>query len=423
MFRKLRLQLMLVNLSVIVLLFFLLITGTYFFVQDRMITGGKHMMNKLSHDLTMGKSIHFPPDPGPGPGSGPGPDSEYDRPPGPMIFFIKTNPAGDLIQTSPFIPLTKDQISRLAIQTQQIGANTGSLLFNQREYYYQITPTGDQQDSYIVFQDFQRDRDLLKSLVTGLSLTGLVCMILSVFGSFFMANKAMIPIQNAWKQQKDFLADASHEFRTPLAVNQTNLEIVRDNPEETVGSQAHWLDNIYEETVCMTKLVESLLFLARADSQQLLIARDYFSLDQAVTTAAELFRPVAASQEVSLILEIKDEIRYSGDEAKLRQVIGILLDNAIRHTPIGGKVTVNLEQSSHDIRLSVTDTGEGINPEHLHKIFQRFYQSDSSRAKGGTGLGLSIAQWIIEHHNGSITADSTLGKGSVFTVSLPTNQL
>ena len=87
MFRKLRLQLMLVNLSVIVLLFFLLITGTYFFVQDRMVNGGKHMMNKLSYDLTMGKSIHFPPDAGPGPGPGPSPDSEYDRPPGPMVFY------------------------------------------------------------------------------------------------------------------------------------------------------------------------------------------------------------------------------------------------------------------------------------------------------------------------------------------------
>ena len=84
---------------------------------------------------------------------------------------------------------------------------------------------------------------------------------------------------------------------------------------------------------------------------------------------------------------------------------------------------MTLEQSPHDIRLSVTDTGEGINPEHLHKIFERFYQSDSSRAKGGTGLGLSIAQWIVESHNGSITADSTLGKGSIFTVFLPTNQL
>lgn len=417
MFRKLRLQLMLVNLSVIFLLFFLLITGTYFFVQDGMLNGGKHMMNKFSHDLTMGKGIQFPP--GPGMGPSPDPDDDHGHPRGPVIFFIKTNPSGDLIETSPFIPLTKDQISRLAIQTQEIGMNAGSLLFNKTEYYYRITPIANEQDFFIIFQDFQRDRDLLKSLVTGLSLTGLLCMILSVFGSFFMANKAMIPIQNAWKQQKEFLADASHEFRTPLAVIQTNLEIVRDNPEETVESQAHWLDNIYEETVCMTKLVESLLFLARADSHQQLLTHDCFLLDQAIVTATELFRPVATAQGVTLDLEIQDDIPYYGDESKLRQVVVILLDNAIRHTPTRGKITVNLKQSHHEILLSVTDTGEGINPEHLDKIFERFYQSDSSRSKGGTGLGLSIAQWIIENHNGSIKVASTLGKGSIFTIHLP----
>ncbi|WP_378954555.1 sensor histidine kinase [Pelosinus sp. sgz500959] len=418
MFRKLRLQLMLVNLSVIVVLFFLLITGTYFFVQDRMINGGKHMRNKFSHDLMMGKFNNFPPDPGPGPG----PDSEHDHPPGPIMFFVKINSAGDISQTSPITPLTKDQLSRLATQTQEIGLDTGSLLFNQTEYFYQITPINDQQDVFIIFQDFQRDRDLLKSLVTDLSLTGLIGMILSVFGSFFMANKAMIPIQKSWKQQKDFLADASHEFRTPLAVIQTNLEIVRDNPKETVESQAHWLNNIHEETICMTKLVESLLFLARADSQQQLLTHNYFLLDQAVMTAAELFRPLATVQGIALYLKINTQIPYSGDEAKLRQVVGILLDNAIRHTPSGGEITVNLEQINREILLSVTDTGEGINPEHLDKIFERFYQSDSSRSKGGTGLGLSIAQWIIESHHGNITVTSTPNEGSIFTVCLYSDQ-
>lgn len=418
MFRKLRLQLMLVNLSVIVVLFFLLITGTYFFVQDRMINGGKHMRNKFSHDLMMGKFNNFPPDPGPGPGS----DSEHDHPPGPIMFFVKINSAGDISQASPITPLTKDQLSRLATQTQEIGLDTGSLLFNQTEYFYQITPINDQQDVFIIFQDFQRDRDLLKSLVTDLSLTGLIGMILSVFGSFFMANKAMIPIQKSWKQQKDFLADASHEFRTPLAVIQTNLEIVRDNPKETVESQAHWLNNIHEETICMTKLVESLLFLARADSQQQLLTHNYFLLDQAIMTAAELFRPLATVQGIALYLKINTQIPYSGDEAKLRQVVGILLDNAIRHTPSGGQITVNLEQINREILLSVTDTGEGINPEHLDKIFERFYQSDSSRSKGGTGLGLSIAQWIVESHHGNITVTSTPNEGSIFTVCLYSDQ-
>jgi len=409
MFRKLRLKLMLVNLSVIALLFFLLITGTYFFVQDQMADGGNHMMHKLSRDLVTGKFIDFPPGPAP----------EDDDHPRPMIFFMKTNPSGDIIQTSPFIPLTKTQLSRFAQQTQKTGETRGSLLFDQNEYHYQITPVPDNQGLFIIFQDSQRDRNLLKSLVTGLSITGIVCMILSLFGSLFMANKAMVPIRKSWQQQKDFLADASHEFRTPLAIIQTNLELVRDNPEETVLSQDHWLNNIYEETLCMTKLVESLLFLARADSQQQQLTKDHFLLNQTIIIAAELFRPVAAVQGVTLDLQVETQIPYCGDEAKLRQVVGILLDNGLRHTPAGGKITINLENAQQGILLSVTDTGEGIDPSHVEKIFERFYQSDSSRSQGGTGLGLSIAKWIVESHNGSINAVSTPGKGGLFNVLLP----
>ena len=415
MFRKLRLKLMLVNLSVIALLFFLLITGTYFFVQNKMVEGGEHLMHRISHDLVIGRSIHFPPEPEPGPDS----EHEHGGPPRPMIFFVKVNPAGDIVQSSPFVPLTKNQLTRFVLQTQKNEVSQKSLIFDKIEYHYQITPLADNQGVFIIFLDFQHDRNLLKELVTGLSLTGIFCMILSLFGSLFMANKAMVPIQTSWQQQKDFLADASHEFRTPLTIIQTNLEIVRDNPDETVGSQDHWLSNIYEETICMTRLVESLLFLARADSQQQLLHKNQFSLNQSVMIAAELFRPVAVIQGVTLDVQIKTPITYCGDEAKLRQVVGILLDNAIRHTPSSGTITINLENSQQGILLSVTDTGKGINPEHLEKIFERFYQSDSSRSQGGTGLGLSIAKWIVESHKGKISALSTLGSGSTFTVLLP----
>lgn len=433
MFRILRLKLMLVNLSVIVLLFFLLITGTYFFVQDRMLDGREHMMNKISQDLVTGRFPDFPPNRGPVPAFNktidfpPNHDLTKDKPtdlppdngPGPITFFIKISPADDILLTSAFMPLTNSQLSLLVLKIRQSKQDKGNILFDQNEYSYQITPEVDNQNVFIIFQDLQRDRNLLKALVTGLSITGIICMILSVFGSLFMANKAMTPIQKSWQQQKDFLADASHEFRTPLTIIQTNLEIVRDNPEETVRSQEHWLSNIYEETLCMTKLVESLLFLARADSHQQLLNKDHFLLNQTIMIAAELFRPIAAIHGIILDLQVKTPIPYCGDEARLRQVVGILLDNAIRHTPTNGQITVKLDNSQHGILLSITDTGEGINPEHLEKIFERFFQSDSSRSQGGTGLGLPIAKWIVESHNGNISVLSTLGKGTIFNVLLP----
>lgn len=413
MFRKLRVQLMLVNLSVIVLLFLLLIIGTYFFVQDRMTDGREHMMKKMSHDLVTGRFPDFPPKR----------DLTMDEPPdhgpGPMTFFLKLNQKGDIIQTSPFTPLTNSQLSLLIVEIQNTRQNNGDVLFEKNDYAYQIVPVDNNQGQFILFQDLERDHNILKELVTGLSITGIICMILSFFASLFMVNKAMIPIQKSWQQQKDFLADASHEFRTPLAIIQTNLEIVRDNPEETIRSQEHWLSNIYEETLCMTKLVESLLFLARADSHQQLLNKDHFLLNQTIIIAAELFRPVAAIQEITLDLQVQTSIPYSGDEAKLRQVVAILLDNAIRHTPTGGEIIITLKNSKQGILLAVSDTGEGIHPQHIDKIFERFYQSDSSRSKGGTGLGLSIAKWIIESHNGSINVSSTPGKGSIFNVLLP----
>jgi len=417
MFRKLRLQLMMVNLRVILLLFLLLITGTYFFVQARMLEGAEHFMDRFSQDLVMGKVMDFPPNPRH--------DSDREPPPypnhgpGPIVFFVKVDSLGQIAQTSSYMPLSKAQLSSLALETQKLGNNKGQLIFEQTEYYYRIAPLTSKEGAFILFQDFERDRSLLMALVTGLSITGLVCMLFSLLGSFYMANKAMVPIKKAWQQQKEFLADASHEFRTPLAVIQTNLELVRDNPEETVQSQDHWLSNIYEETICMTKLVESLLFLARADSHQQLLSMAHIRLDQAVLAAAELFRPIAVSKGVNLSLEIKAEIFYWGDEDKLRQVVSILLDNAIRHTPINGILTVILDKVPQGILLSVKDTGEGINPDHQDKIFERFYQSDFSRSKGGTGLGLSIAKWIIESHGGTIKLVSTLGKGSTFEIVLP----
>lgn len=255
--------------------------------------------------------------------------------------------------------------------------------------------------------------------VTGLNTAGIFCMVFSLLASFYMTTKVMLPIQKAWQEQQTFLADASHELRTPLTIMQTTLELVRDNSTETVHSQEHWLRNIYDVTLSMTKLVESLLFLARADGQQQVLHKDHFPLHQIIVSTTELFRPMATSQGVNLDVQVKIHVPYCGDEAKLRQVVGILLDNAIRHTPAGGNITINLELLPQGILLSVTDTGEGITLEDADKIFERFYQKKSSHSQGAAGLGLSIAKWIVENHRGRISVVSTPGKGSIFKVLLP----
>jgi signal transduction histidine kinase len=242
---------------------------------------------------------------------------------------------------------------------------------------------------------------------------------LTTAGSLFMAKRAIAPIQNAWQQQKNFLADASHQLRTPLAIIQTNLEVVLSNPQETVASQMDWLNNVQEELQQMTGLVSSLLFLARLDSGQWTMEKTHFWLDKVVIHLSEVFRPAAAIKSINLDTSITGQVICYGDESNIRQVIEILLDNAIRHTPANGKISLNLQQSEKKILLTITDNGEGIAPEHLSKIFDRFYQVDDSPSKGKAGLGLSIAKSIINNHGGTLLVTSILGKGTTFTIELP----
>ena len=215
------------------------------------------------------------------------------------------------------------------------------------------------------------------------------------------------------------MADASHELRTPLAIIQTNLEVVLSDPEETVASQADWLNNIQEELRQMTFLVSSLLFLARADSKPNVLDSRDFALNQTVTRVSEAFKPAAAAKDIRIETTAMDKVICHGNESNIRQVMEILLDNAVRHTPSGGRVKLDLGKTEKKIHLTVSDTGEGIPPEHLDKIFDRFYQVDSSRSNGKAGLGLSIAKCIIENHGGTIRVASKPGQGTVFTILLP----
>lgn len=169
----------------------------------------------------------------------------------------------------------------------------------------------------------------------------------------------------------------------------------------------------------MHKIVDSLLFLARADSNQQLLDKQLFSLNAALIRAVDPFEPLAAAKGITLEVLAKTALSCYGDEMRLKQVICILLDNAIRHTPRGGKISIQLSQLNQETVLTVTDSGEGIEAKHLDKIFDRFYQVDNSRSKGGSGLGLAIAKLIVESHNGYIQVHSSPGAGTTFIVHLP----
>ena len=169
----------------------------------------------------------------------------------------------------------------------------------------------------------------------------------------------------------------------------------------------------------MKELVESLFFLAQADAHQQRLECDSFDCRDMIASAVCAYTPMAEEKGITLTADLGGENVIYGDDGKLRRVLRVLVENAVRHTDAGGSIVVRLTDEGKTSCLTVADTGEGIAPEALGHLFERFYQADSSRRKGGAGLGLAIAKWIVEAHGGTISADSVLGQGATFTVRLP----
>ena len=255
-------------------------------------------------------------------------------------------------------------------------------------------------------------------------------------------NEMLASLESATQAQRRFVADASHELRAPLTTIQGNLAFLQRHLEELPPEERRiMLADAHGETLRLAELVEELLVLARADSnndtpleiqgmesipKERTHSAPLVELDRAVLQLVRQLRRRLEAQGSQLHLEIGhiEPVRVRGDEESMRRITLILLDNAIKYTPIrdeegGGHITVSLDRSMGQAVLRVSDTGIGIEPEDLSHIFERFYRADRARSRQGTGLGLAIAQTLVEQLGGRITAESTPGKGSTFSVWLP----
>jgi heavy metal sensor kinase len=224
----------------------------------------------------------------------------------------------------------------------------------------------------------------------------------------------------SFQRQRQFTADASHELRTPLTAIKGQAEVALQKDREPEAYR-RVLEAINEEVDRMIRLTAGLLTLARADAGQGQLTLEQVDLAGIVAAAAGQVRPAAGRQGVRLEVAAGPAATLKADKDLLIQLLLNLLDNAVKHTPAGGTVTVGWQAGDGTVALRVTDTGAGIAPEHLPHIFDRFYRADSarSRAQGGAGLGLSICRWIAEAHGGAISAESAEGRGSAFIVRLP----
>ncbi len=223
--------------------------------------------------------------------------------------------------------------------------------------------------------------------------------------SILLSRWATAPVEKAWKQQRQFLSDASHELKTPLTVILSNAEMLESAALE--DRPARWTDNIHSEARQMKALVEEMLTLARADNMVRTAVLSEVSLSDIAADCALAFEPVAFEAGKSLEYQLADDVAVLGDGDKLRQLTSILVDNAIKYGADGGVITLTLEKTDRHARLTVSNPGEPIPAEQLRRLFERFYRADASRGeKSGFGLGLSIAKTIADEHKGTLRAES-----------------
>ena len=231
-------------------------------------------------------------------------------------------------------------------------------------------------------------------------------------------NEMLDSIEAGYHTQQRFVADASHELRAPLTAIQANLELLERQPGMTEADRDEAIREASREAKRLGRLVSDLLILARADAGAP-VRRDRVALDSLALEALSEVRHLAAGQRLDV--ERVEPVVVAGDEDRLKQLVIILLDNAIKYTPAPGTVALTVRRVGSGAELVVRDTGVGIGPADLPHVFERFYRADPARGRdpGGTGLGLPIAQWVAERHGGQISVASDPGKGTVVTVHLP----
>lgn len=257
----------------------------------------------------------------------------------------------------------------------------------------------------LAFVDTSMERAVLREMMGSYLIIGAAALLVLLGASVLLARWATRPVERAWRQQRQFLSDASHELKTPLTVILSNAELLE--AASLAGRPARWADNIHSEAQQMKSLVEEMLTLARADNMVRTAVLTEVSLSDIAADCALAFEPVAFEAGKPLAYQIAEDTAVLGDRDKLRQLVGILLDNAIKYGAPGGTITLSLEKTDRQARLTVANPGAPIPAEQLPRLFERFYRADASRGEqSGFGLGLPIAQTIAEEHRAALRAES-----------------
>ena len=442
MIKRLQRKFIFINMASVCLILLGTLLFSLFSYHERLARDSRRFMDfELSHSLgeTEDRQITLGREPDKGGAAGRQPEApenglleqlmavtrkEYrnDGSPGNFLPFVvyQVDAEGDILMTvSRSLTVDEDTAAVLVDRALTQADRNGNGVIRDYSLRYLVRPV--KGGTAIIFSDMSFEKDSFYGMLTTHALIFAACFVLFFLFSLVLSRWALAPAERAWKQQNRFVADASHELKTPITVILANLNILSQHADDTIREQSRWVTNTREEAERMRQLVEDLLFLAKSDANTLPALKTEIDLSNLAEDRALNFEAVAFEKHVTLDEDIVPDIRLSGNEGQLRQLITILLDNAVKYAGVSGSVRLSLAMRNEKAVLSVTNTGEPIDEEDLPHIFERFYRADKSRARteGGYGLGLAIAENIVRAHGGDIRCTSSREDGTVFTVTLP----
>lgn len=394
MIRKLRVKFICVNMAIVTVMLVVIFGMVLHFTQESLDRQSQEMLQSIAENRRPSNAWEGPRD--------------VQLP----YFSVSVNLRGDVTATSGgYYDLTDtkkvEEVLRLVLESQE---STGYL----KDYHLRYQQVSDLFGHMVVFVDVSSQLDTMENLGRACGFIALLSLSAFLGLSILLARWAIRPVEQAWNQQRQFVADASHELKTPLTVILTNAELLQ-SPEYDEEKRSQFVSSILAMSGQMRGLVESLLELARVDNGT---AKMTFSqLDWSELIQEELlpFEPLYFEKGLNLESWITPALRVRGSESHLRQVLDILLDNAAKYASPGGRVTVTLQRRGSHALLSVANTGTPIAREDLKNIFKRFYRADKARAMNHSyGLGLSIAESIVTTHGGKIWAESENGVNTFF---------
>jgi len=302
------------------------------------------------------------------------------------------------------------------------NSKVNSIAYEKAPYRVMTQVIKGENKSWIVqtVQNIEQEKKILQLFTQAIVITGGFGIITVVIIGWYFAGKRLGPVENMYLKQRRFIADASHEIKTPLTIIQTNVDVLRAKENLTIKDNLKWINNIETEVFAMRRLIDDMLLLANAQDIGLELEIEQIHLSQLIKDTCARQSLMSKSRGVTLHFENEYEIVAMADKNRIEQLVKIFIDNASKYNKKGGNIWVRLYLENDNVIIEFEDDGIGMSPEETMHIFERFYRSDKSRKRdrdqAGFGLGLSIAKEIIEAHDGIIQAESEKDKGTLFKI-------